>query len=121
MNSLTSLCKPASTILIISVAGILYHFLTGRITVMIWWLLVGIFGAGVFQTLCNGGLEPIAWTLMLIPVLIVCFFLAVAIFSSSVRINTQRKVSCYEEQCEEQCEDSTCVVPCDCDTGSHQS
>jgi hypothetical protein len=86
---------------------------------MIWWLLVGIFGAGVFQTLCNGGLEPVAWTLMLLPVLVVCFFLAVAVFSSSVRINNQREVSCCEEEhCEQE---STCVDQCDCDTRFHQS
>ena len=89
-----TLCKPATAICLISVAGILYHFLTGRLSVMIWWALVGIFGTGVFQALCVGGLEPIAWTLMLIPVLVVCFFFAIALFSSSLRIDNVREQEC---------------------------
>jgi hypothetical protein len=88
------LCKPASSILLISVAGALYHFLAGSFRGIIWWSLVGLFGTGVFQALCFGGLEPIAWTLMLIPVLIVCFFLAVALFASSMRIDNIMSVPC---------------------------
>ena len=89
-----NLCKPATAILLVSVAGILYHLIVGNFHVMIWWVLVGVFGTGVFQGLCYGGIEPVAWVLMAIPVLIVCFFLAVALFASSVRINNVRKVPC---------------------------
>lgn len=89
-----SLCKPSIAILLVAVAGTLYHLLAGDLHAMVWWLLVGIFGTGVFQSLCYGGLEPIAWVLMAIPVLIVCFFLAVALFASRMRINNVRQVPC---------------------------
>jgi len=89
-----SLCKPASAILLVSVAGTIYHLLVGDYTGMIWWLLVGVTGTGVFQGLCYGGLEPVAWVLMAIPVLIVCFFLAVALFASRMRIENIMKVPC---------------------------
>jgi hypothetical protein len=93
MESL-GLCKPSSAILLVAVAGILYHLVVGEIHTMIWWLVVGLFGTVVFQILCRGGLEPVAWVLMAIPVLIVCFFLAVALFASRMRINNVRKVPC---------------------------
>jgi hypothetical protein len=88
------LCQPSTAILLISVAGSLYHLLTGDVHGMIWWIMVGLFGTGIFQVLCYGGLEPIAWILMSIPVLIVCFFLAVALFASRMRIEDIRKVPC---------------------------
>ena len=88
------LCQPASIILLVSVAGILYHLLTMNFVGMLYWVLVGVVGTGVFQTLCYVGYEPIAWLFMLIPVLLVCFFLAVALFASSMRINNVRRVPC---------------------------
>jgi hypothetical protein len=88
------LCKPSLTILLVSVAGTLYHILAGDFSGMIWWVLVGILGTGVFQAFCYGGLEPVAWVLMAIPVLIVCFFLAVALFASRMRIENVRTVPC---------------------------
>ena len=84
------LCQPASIILLVSVAGLLYHLVTGSVMGMLHWGLVAIIGTGVFQTLCSAGFEPIAWLFMSIPILIVCFFLAVAIFSSSIRVNNGR-------------------------------
>ena len=93
MESL-GLCKPSSAILLVAVAGTLYHLVVGEIHTMVWWLVVGLFGTVVFQVLCRGGLEPVAWVLMAIPVLIVCFFLAVALFASRMRINNVRKVPC---------------------------
>jgi hypothetical protein len=88
------LCQPSTAILLISVAGTLYHLLAGDGSAMIWWIMVGLFGTGIFQVLCYGGLEPVAWTLMAIPVLIVCFFLAVALFASRMRIEDIRRVPC---------------------------
>lgn len=88
------LCQPASAILLISVAGVLYHILAANTSSVIWWILVGLFGTGIFQALCFGGLEPVAWVLMSIPVLIVCFFLAVALFASRMRIDNVMSVPC---------------------------
>jgi len=88
------LCQPASIILLVSVAGILYHFLTLDFLGILYWVSVGVVGTGVFQALCHVGYEPIAWILMAIPVLVVCFFLAVALFASSMRIGNIRKVPC---------------------------
>lgn len=88
------LCKPSSAILLVSVAGALYSLLAGRTASVAWWALVGVFGTGVFQALCFGGLEPLAWVLMSIPVLIVCFFIAVAVFASSMRIENVEEVDC---------------------------
>ena len=93
MESIT-LCKPSTTLLLVAVAGTLYHLISGDLRGMIWWLIVGILGTGVFQSLCYGGLEPVAWVLMAIPILIVCFFLAVALFASRMRINNVRQVPC---------------------------
>jgi len=104
MESL-GLCKPSGAILLVAVAGSLYHLLVGDMHGLMWWLIVGLFGTGVFQALCIGGLEPIAWVLMSIPVLIVCFFLAVALFASKMRIENVRKVPCdrdgnhHEHEC----------------------
>jgi hypothetical protein len=89
-----SLCQPSLAILLVSVAGVLYHLIVGAGAGIMWWLAVGAVGTVVFQALCFGGLEPVAWVLMLIPVLLVCFFLAVALFSSSVRIKNVEKVPC---------------------------
>jgi len=88
------LCQPASAILLISVAGVLYHILATNTGSVIWWLMVGVFGTGIFQAVCYGGLEPVAWILMLIPVLVVCFFLAVALFASRMRIDNIMSVPC---------------------------
>lgn len=89
-----TLCKPAAAILLVSIAGTLYHLLVGDMHGMIWWIATGLFGTGVFQALCYGGIEPVAWVIMAIPVLIVCFFLAVALFASRMRIENIRKVPC---------------------------
>lgn len=88
------LCQPATAILLVSVAGVLYHLLAGHAAAILWWIVVGVFGGGIFQVLCRGGLEPVAWILMLIPVLIVCFFLAVALFAARMRIQNVREVPC---------------------------
>jgi hypothetical protein len=104
------LCQPSTAILLVSVAGVIYHLFAGDIHSITWWLLVGLVGTGVFQALCFGGLEPVAWVLMSIPVLIVCFFLAVALFASRMRIQNVRQVPC-----------DRCGNPkprCGCDSGS---
>lgn len=88
------LCQPSTAILLVGVAGTLYHMLAGDYRGMLWWIMVGVFGTGIFQALCFGGLEPVAWVLMSIPVLIVCFFLAVALFASRMRIENVREVPC---------------------------
>jgi uncharacterized membrane protein len=100
------LCKPATAILLVAGAGSLYHALVGEYDTMTWWLVTAIFGTGAFQALCYGGLEPIAWLLMLLPVLIVCFFFAVALFSSYLRITTGKKRhERREERREKRCEE----------------
>lgn len=88
------LCQPSLVILLISVAGAIYHLLVGSGHGVIWWLAVGTIGGATFQGLCFGGLEALAWVLMLIPVLLVCFFLAVALFASSMRIRNVETVPC---------------------------
>ena len=121
MESIT-LCKPSTTILLVAVAGTLYHLISGDLRGMIWWLIVGILGTGVFQSLCYGGLEPVAWVLMAIPILIVCFFLAVALFASRMRINNVRQVPCdrrerHQESCNSRQEERPrCNKPslCEC-------
>lgn len=87
-------CQPAAAILLVSIAAVLYHMLMGNIWSIIWWIITGVLGTGVFQALCYGGLEPVAWVLMLIPVLLICFFLAVALFASSMRIDNVQEVPC---------------------------
>ena len=88
------LCQPSMAILLISIAGVIYHTAIGAFHAVTWWTIAGLAGTGVFQALCFGGLEPIAWVLMAIPVLIVCFFLAVALFASRMRINNIMSVPC---------------------------
>jgi len=90
------LCKPANLILLISIAGTLYHLLTGEYKIVLWWLIVGIVGVATFQGLCMGNFENIAWVLMLIPVLVVCFFMAVALLASSMRIKNVYTGPCNE-------------------------
>jgi len=102
------LCKPTSAILLVSMAGTLYHVLMGEMDTATWWLIVGAMGTLVFQSLCYGGLESLAWVLMLIPVMVVCFFFAVALFSSYVRISTDRRHR-HQKVCDE-----VCVDECDC-------
>jgi hypothetical protein len=87
-------CQASSAILLVSVAGVIYHAAVGAYHTMLWWIVVGVFGTGVFQALCFGGLEPLAWVIMMIPVLIVCFFLAVALFASRMRIENIMAVPC---------------------------
>lgn len=87
-------CQPSSAILLVSIAGVIYHAAVGAYRAMLWWIVVGVLGTGVFQALCFGGLEPLAWVIMLIPVLIVCFFLAVALFASRMRIENIMAVPC---------------------------
>jgi hypothetical protein len=88
------LCQPAAAILLVATAAVLYHLVAGNGWSIIWWITTGLFGTGVFQALCFGGMEPIAWILMSIPVLIVCFFLAVALFASRMRIDNVQVVPC---------------------------
>ena len=88
------LCQPSLAILLVSIAGVIYHIAAGDFHAVTWWTVAGLAGTGVFQALCFGGLEPIAWVLMSIPVLIVCFFLAVALFASRMRINNVMSVPC---------------------------
>lgn len=88
------LCQPSTAILLVSAAGAIYHLLAGNLHALVWWVLTGVVGTGVFQALCFGGLEPVAWVLMSIPVLIVCFFLAVALFASRMRIDNIMSVPC---------------------------
>jgi hypothetical protein len=88
------LCQPSSAILLVSVAGVIYHAAVGSYHAMLWWLVVAVLGTGVFQALCFGGLEPLAWVIMMIPLLIVCFFLAVALFASRMRIENIMAVPC---------------------------
>jgi hypothetical protein len=103
------LCQPSIAILLLSIAGVIYHLLTGRYQATLWWLLTGIIGTGTFQALCYGNLEPVAWVLMMIPVIIVCFFLAVALFASRMRIDNIMSVPCdrcgfphrHEDPCQE--------------------
>jgi len=115
------LCQPSTAILLLSIAGVIYHLLTGRYQASLWWLLVGLVGTGTFQALCFGGLEPVAWVLMMIPVLIVCFFLAVALFASRMRIENIMSVPCdrcgfphhREETCQEKKKPKCHNVMCD--------
>jgi hypothetical protein len=100
------LCQPATAILLISVAGVLYHILATNTGSVIWWLLVGVFGTGIFQGLCYGGLEPVAWVLMSLPILVVCFFLAVALFASRMRIDNIMSVPC--DRCHKPKRDCNC-------------
>ncbi len=93
------LCQPSNTILLVSTAAVIYHLLAGDTTAMLWWIVVGVAGTAVFQGLCFGGLEPLAWVLMSIPVLIVCFFLAVALFASRMRIENVVDVPCGHPAC----------------------
>jgi hypothetical protein len=92
------LCQPSMAILLISIAGVIYHIAMGDFYAVTWWTVAGLAGTGVFQALCFGGLEPIAWVLMSIPLLIVCFFLAVALFASRMRINNIMSVPCDRKQ-----------------------
>lgn len=89
------LCQPSNTILLVATAGVIYHLLAGNTAAMLWWIVVGVAGTGVFQGLCYGGLEPVAWVLMAIPVLVICFFLAVALFASRMRIENIAEVPCH--------------------------
>ena len=109
------LCQPSTAILLVGVAGTLYHMIAGDYSGMLWWIMVGVFGTGIFQALCYGGLEPVAWVLMSIPVLIVCFFLAVALFASRMRIENVREVPC--DRCRKQHRhDSPCEQPRPCNS-----
>ena len=93
------LCKPSLAIALISTAGVIYHLLSWDMRGLMWWAGVGILGTGTFQVLCFGGLETLAWVLMLIPVMVVCFFFAVALLSSQMRIRNFMKLPCREDRC----------------------
>ena len=93
------LCQPSTAILLVSAAGAIYNLLVVNMHAVMMWALIGVFGTGIFQALCFGGLEPLAWVLMLIPVLIVCFFLAVALFASRMRINNFMRLPCRDGSC----------------------
>lgn len=100
------LCQPSLAILLVSIAGVIYHTAVGNFQAVTWWTVAGLAGTGVFQALCFGGLEPVAWVLMSIPILIVCFFLAVALFASRMRINNIMSVPCDRcgnKQCSGSC------------------
>ena len=99
------LCKPANLILLVSIAGVIFHVLTGQFRVVLWWTLVGILGAGTFQGLCMSEFENVAWVLMLIPVMVVCFFFAVALLASSMRIKNEIKVPCGPGHVQEGCKE----------------
>jgi len=93
-------CQPTTVILVVAAAGIIYHLLAGMYSGVIWWTLTGLGGAAVFQLLCIGGLAPIAWVIMAIPLLLICFFLAVALFTSQLRIKNVREVECpHKSRC----------------------
>ena len=81
-------CKPALAILLVSVAGALFHLLDGNTTAFISWILTALIGTATFEVLCRGGLEPLAWLFMMLPILAVCFFIAIALFASNMRIET---------------------------------
>ena len=94
MNTNTGLCQPANILLVVSIAGVIYQLIVKEYSSVVWWLMVGVFGTGTFQLLCSGGLSPLAWILMMIPVLIVCFFLALALFASQLRIENVHTKEC---------------------------
>ena len=110
------LCQPSTAILLVSAAGAIYNLIVWNLHAVMMWAIIGVVGTGVFQALCFGGLEPIAWVLMLIPVLIVCFFLAVALFASRMRINNFMRLPCRDgdEDChrhrhrERPCDSGSC-------------
>jgi hypothetical protein len=88
------LCKPATFICLVSIAGVIYHLFAGHAMVSVWWAILGIFGVGTFQVLCMFNMEHAAWFLMVIPVMVVCFFLAIAVLASSMRIKNVEMVPC---------------------------
>jgi hypothetical protein len=90
----TQLCQPSTILLVVATAGVIYHLLAGSAATAVWWLFVGVIGGAVFQGLCYGGLTPIAWILMSIPILVVCFFFAVALFTAKLRIKNIEVVPC---------------------------
>jgi len=102
------LCKPANLILLISIAAIIYHVLVLDFGTAIWWFMTGLIGTVTFQALCYSGFEGGAWILMLIPVLIVCFFLAVALLASSLRIKNVVRQSCKKPTCKPKCNRTRC-------------
>lgn len=107
MFEIKTLCKPALILALVSAAGAIYHLLSGNGRSVIWWLVVGVLGTATFQGLCMGGMSEVAWIVMSIPVLLVCFFLAVALFSSSVRIQEKDRRGGECDRChrrEDNCE-----------------
>jgi hypothetical protein len=100
------LCKPANLILLISIGGAVYHLITGEFTTLLWWILVGVFGVATFQGLCMGNFESVAWVLMSLPVLLVCFFMAVALLAS---IQVRNVIPCHH--CKRPSCDGSCYRP----------
>lgn len=87
-------CQPTQVILLISIAGAIFHLIWRGGQGTIWWILVGILGSILFQMLCTIGMSIFAWILMAIPILLVCFFFAIALFTSSVRIQNVKIDDC---------------------------
>jgi hypothetical protein len=81
-----ALCQPATVLMVVSVAGFIYNLLFVSLGNALWWVGTGVIGTIIFHLLCRGGLTPVAWILMLLPVVVLCFFLAVALFASRVRV-----------------------------------
>ena len=102
------LCQPSTAILLVSAAGAIYNLLVQNLHAVMMWALIGVVGTGIFQALCFGGLEPLAWVLMMIPVLIVCFFLAVALFASRMRISNFMRLPCRDGSCREEAKPQSC-------------
>ena len=107
------LCKPSLAILVVSVAGALFHLLDGNNLALLSWTLTGIVGTASFEILCMGGLEPLAWLFMMLPILGVCFFISVALFASNMRIETVGECSNLKPRRVHRPE------TCDCDEDGH--
>jgi len=102
------LCKPSLAILLVSVAGSIFHTLDGNATALVSWIMTGILGTATFELLCMGGLEPLAWLVMMLPILAVCFFISVALFASSIRIETVGECNGRGRECDRHNECGEC-------------
>jgi hypothetical protein len=107
------LCKPANLMLLISIGGALYHMIVLDVSTALWWVAVGIIGVATFQGLCYSGVEVLAWLVMMIPVLLLCFFLAIALLASSMRIrNVRVEPNGYRHHCQRsECQRPECQRP----------
>ena len=86
------------------------------VSTALWWVAVGIIGVATFQGLCYSGVEVLAWLVMMIPVLLLCFFLAIALLASSMRIRNVRvepQQQCQRPKCQRpKCQRPTCDGSC---------